>query len=221
MKNAKKNIMIFGAVVIALLMVSTATAVTMPQSNESSNSGATPESSISGTSPNVGINHVEPGIYLSGPEQRKILSDALNYVGDTENRILIQEIIKKMDSKGFVDDSDVEQIISSNNLELTGGILQTIDTVGSTAMCGGWVHCIRRPFALGPVVGLIFCLWWDACPLGSNSVHITIGGNPPITYNHHGTAIGFIGLIGNNLPVQGEGFTIKGIALLVTTYRPT
>jgi hypothetical protein len=214
MKNVKKNIILFGAVVIALLMVSSATAVTTPQSNEISKSGTT----IAGS-----INYVEPGIYLSGSEQRTILSDALNFVDDPDFRILLQEIIEEMDN-GPVDSNDIEQIISDNGLEVGTITFGGISTGGPGAYpitSGGCANCLRRPLCLivmGPIAVLHFRAFYQQS-IDNNPdypVQITIGGKF-INYGIVGNAIGFIGGVSNCIPM---GFTCIGFALLIN-YRVT
>jgi hypothetical protein len=209
MKNVKKNIMIFGAVVIALLMVSSATAVITPQSNEISKSGTV----VAGS-----INYVEPGIYLSGSEQRAILSDALDFVDDSDFRILLQEIIEEMDY-GPVESDDIEQIISDNGLEVGNIGFGGISTSGPGPYpdtSGGWAFCPHRPFCLGVFFSIILpfhAVYQQSIDNNPNyPVQITIGGKF-IDYEIVGVAIGFFGFAWNNVAPY-MGFRVQGFALL-------
>ena len=152
---------------------------------------------------------------LSGSEQRQILSDSLNYVNEPENRILVQEIIKLMDTRGFVDDNDVQQIISANNLGLSAGIWHTIETGPN---CGGYANCIRKPISIFPCLFLpVACLFWEVCYQKIGTINpcypsIYIDGYH-ITYDCSGYAIGFVGGYINGIP---EGVIIHGKALVVS-----
>gem|GEM_PF-1464712 len=199
-----KNIMVFGAVAIALLMVSSATAVTMPHSNESLKSGPVVVGSI---------NYVQPGIYLSGSEQRKILSDALISVDDLDAYQLLQAIIEKMDLKGFVDSNDIEQIISDNNLNfsfITSGPITTGDTP-----CAGDLLCLRRPLGISKIPVKYAMLFWWAYDWATYEwdVNVTVS-TEKFTENHIGWAIGFSGISYVGSDYFGTWCVIHGSALL-------
>jgi len=204
--NRKKYGIILGAVAIALIMVSSATAVTMPQSNENSSSG-----------PGV-TNCVEPGIHIN-VIQKRILRAALKDVDDPGLRTLLEEIIKK---KGPVDSSDIEKILSDHpDIEvgtITSGSIETGDHCS-----GGWMNSLRRPLCLCLIVGPFACLHFRACYQDAGGIvptlypQITIGGKF-IDYDIEGNAIGIRVAFpsGNFIPT---GFVINGVAVLIN-YRP-
>lgn len=200
--------MFFGAVVITLIMVSSATAVTAPQQNEKQNSG------------NGVVNYVEPGIHIS-VDQKKTLKTALRYVDDPDFRVLLQEIIKK---KGPVDSSDIEQIIKDNNLDVGTIAVGGISTgEGNSIYSGGWAFCPRRPCCFCVVLPVVY-LHFTACyqehvfpHYPDYPVEITIHGTF-IDYGIKGNAVGFCGLVWNN-PAPDLGFTCGGAALLIS-YKP-
>jgi hypothetical protein len=208
----KKKIILgsIGAVVIVLLMISSATAVAMPLSNESSNSGASV------------TNYVEPGIHIS-VMQKGILRASLKHVDDPDVRVLLQGIIKK---KGPVDSNDIEQIIIDNNLEIgtiTFGGIATGGPGSYPDTSGGYAMCPRRPFCFGVILPIIFlhfqAFYQDSIDTSPNyPVQITIGGKF-IDYSISGLAIGFIGFVFNN-PAPRMGFECNGAALLIH-YRAT
>jgi hypothetical protein len=198
-----------GAVVIASLIISSATAVSLPLSNESSNSGASV------------TNFVEPGIHIS-VMQKGILRAVLKNIDDPDVRVLLQEIIKK---KGPVDSNDIEQIINDNDLEvgtITSGGIVTGGPGAYPSISGGYAFCLRRPacyFVILPIIWLHFkAVYQESWDHSQNyPVQITIGGKF-IDYAITGNAIGFIGFVFNSFP-PNMGFQCDGVALLIIYYR--
>ena len=208
MKNVKKNSIFFGAAVVALIMISGATVATMKQPNESSKVRVIVSS---------GITCVEPGIYLSGSEQRKTLSDSLNYIDDPEVYQLVQAIIVKMDSKGFVNSYDIEQIVNEYNLEfnLIAGIGSTI-TTGAYPNPGRTIW-VGHPFQnSGTVIFGVF--FWSAKhsynPARDVNITIYTAIVVHIIDDHSGLSIGFSGTFSRGEEETGKWFTIQGSALL-------
>ena len=203
----KKKMMLgsIGAVAIALLMVSSANAVTTPQLKESSNSG------------NGVTNYVEPGIHIS-VAQKRILKAALPYVDDPNFHVLLQKIIEK---RGSVDSNDIEQILIDNNLEVGTIAFGSIVTgAGSNPSSGGMAHCLRRFFCMLMVVLPVALLHFYTCYQEAAFPNtpdcppqITIGGTF-IDYSIVGNAIGFWGLVFNNMAPY-VGWRCDGNAILI------
>ena len=215
MKNVKKNTIFFGAVIVALLMISSATAVNLPQTDESNELEA--EKIVDEL-----VNYVDPNIYLSGQEELNILLEALdllNFDDDPDVYLLLQEIIAVMNSKGYADSSDIEQIIHDNDLEvgtITFGGISTGGPAHKTFSGGVVALCPRRPFCLGLIVcsSILFFRTCTSNMPGNQQIlppQITISGKF-INYDIRGITIGFIGLAGN----QGNyNFNMIGFALVI------
>jgi len=209
MKNLKKNSIFFGAALVAIIMVSGTTIGNMVQLNESSKL-------ISNVSSDT--TYVESGIYLSGSEQRKILSDSLYYIDNPTVCVLIQAIIAEMDSKGFVNSDDIEQIVNEYNLEFS-----LISGIGAPITTGaypnpGYVLRVGRPLQNSEFVifGLLF---WSAKhsynPAREINITITLSGaQSHIIDDHSGLSIGFSGIFSRGEEETGRWFTIQGSALL-------
>lgn len=239
MKKLKKTIIIFGAVAIALIMVSGATGTNVLQTAQikkveselqnndldlrlSSSFGIDTKNTMDSQSQqnqnsvNNANNHVKPGIYLSG-KQKLFLRAALKFVDDPDVRLLLEQIIRKIELKGYVDSSDIAQIISDNNLELgtiTSGFIETGDD--NSRLCGGGFFCPRHPLNLISAI-LPVCFYWRAfVDMMSHPVKITIDG-VYITYENQGWAIAFSGLLSNAF--FWRGMEIWGIAALII-YKP-
>lgn len=209
----KKSITIFGAVTITLLMISSATAVTIQQANESIES----ESIV-----NEQINYVNPDIYLSGLEQMNILLDALNFVDNPDVYLLLQEIIAVMETKGYVNSDDIEQIINDNDLEVGTITFGQINTGGPAdpSRSGGIVGlCPRRPLCFGILV-IPFSSFLYFCTYDQNDPNIyphipcqiTIAGKYEGNPINWGFTVGFIGVAGRE---WGGVFQLHGAALLI------
>jgi len=198
---------VLGAVAIVLLMISSATAVAMPLSNESSNSGASV------------TNYVEPGIHIS-VMQKRILRAAINYVDDQDINLLLQEIVKK---KGPVDSNDIEEIIKKNDINIGTITFGRIETGGPDiaypGQSGGWAKCPRRPgcliFTFLPIIFLyIHAVFQESFDFSPDwPVQITIGGEF-INYEVRVLVIGFIGSVGTNFP-PSMGFQCSGWAPII------
>ena len=216
MKNVKKKTMFFGAVVVALLMVSSVTAVNVPQVDES-------EELESEKIVDELVNYVYPDIYLSGQEELNILLEALDLLDfddDPDFYLLLQGIVAVMNSKGYVDSSDIEQIINDNDLEVGSigvGAFVTGGPHEPHSSSGGYVNCLRRPLCIGIVpIPVIVLLHFDVRyqNVGFWQIYypqITIGSRF-IDWNIVGNAIGYVGIVGNE-PLLG--FNSDGTALLI------
>jgi hypothetical protein len=207
-KNVKKNAIFFGAALVAILIVSGTTVGTMAQLNESLKAGSNVAS---------GTACVEPGIYLSGSDQRKTLSDSLNYIDDPEVHQLVQAIIVKMDSKGFVNSYDIEQIVNEYNLEFN-----LIAGIGSVITTGaypnpGYVIRAGHPFQNSGTV-IFGVLFWSAKhsynPARDVNITIYTAIVVHIIDDHSGLSIGFSGTFSRGEEEAGKWFTIHGSALL-------
>ncbi len=206
MKNMKKNSLFFGAFLVALLMVSGTSIGTMTQQNDISKLGIS------------SVSCVKSGIYLSGSYQRKILSDSLCHIGNPDARVLVQAVITEMDSKGFVNSYDIEQIVNEYDLEF--GI---IAGSGASITTGaypnpGYAMRVGHPFQnSGTIVfGLLF---WNAKhslnPVREINITITLAGaQQHIVDDKIGLCVGFSGTFSRGEEETGKWFTIHGSALL-------
>jgi len=210
-KNMKNNVLVFGATLISILMASSITAVTMPLSDERLQLGSNVVNSTA---------CVQPGIYLSGSEQRKILSDSLSSIDDPDVYQLVQAIITKMDYKGFVDSYDIQQIVNEDNLEFVYINYNTITT--GDYPNPGWVIRVGHPFRDSEEQVKFALLFWVARHSYDPARDINIIIHDLIyQYNdHRGWAIGFSGTYSNGEEETGHWFTIHGSALLFIIKPP-
>jgi hypothetical protein len=209
----KKNVLLFGAALISMLMVSSATAVTIAQLNESPQKGSSVASSTT---------CVKPGIYISGPEQRKILSDSLYYIDNPNAHLLVQAIIATMDLKGFVNSDDIEQIVNEYNLQFS-----LIAGIGAPITTGaypnpGYVIRLGHPFQNSGTV-IFGVLFWSAKhsynPARDINITITLAGaQAHIVDDKLGLSIGFSGTFSRGEEETGRWFTIQGSALMHLVY---
>ncbi len=217
----KKGILVFGAVAIALLTVSSVTAVNVPQLDES-------EELESEKIVDEKLNYVDPDIYLSGQEELNILLEALDLLDfddDPDFYLLLQGIVAVMNSKGFVDSSSIEQIINDNDLEvgyIDFGHIYTGDgsETWSSGYCGGTAGCPKRiegPLFHVAISYVLFAtIWWNAYKNGV-PIKITISGEE-ITGANHGVVLGYTGnyKIDAGRPQWYDcSFRLNGCALLI------
>jgi len=209
----KKNAIFFWAALVAMLVVSGSTVGTMAQLNENSKLG---------NNVSRGTTYVELGIYLSGSEQRRILSDSLCYIDDPNARMLIQAVITEMDSKGFVNSDDIELIVNEYHLEFS-----LIAGIGAPITTGaypnpGYAVWVGHPFQNSETVifGLLF---WNAKhsynPARDINITITLSGIPVhIVDDKLGLSVGFSGTFSRGEEETGRWFTIQGSALIHLVY---
>lgn len=209
MKNAKKNYVFFGAVLVTIIMMSGTTIGTVTQLNKSPMLKSDSSSDIT---------CVEPNIYLSGTKQRKILSDSLHYIDAQDARVLIQAIVAEMDSKGFVNSYDIEQIVNEYNLEFS-----LITGIGTSITTGaypnpGYAIRLANPFQKSGtiVLGLLF---WNAKHSynPSRDINITItssGAKQYIDIDKMGLSVGFSGTFARGEEETGKWFTMQGTVLM-------
>jgi hypothetical protein len=108
-RTARKYVLIFTAVAISLLMISSATAVNIRQLNKTDG--------ILKTSEDDEV-YIDPEFYLEGDAQKKLLEDALDEIDDSDIQLILNEMIKEMNNKEYVDNTDVEDMVDT--LSLTG-----------------------------------------------------------------------------------------------------
>lgn len=207
----KKIILFFGIVAISLLMISSATATIIPPSIERSRLNSDSVNSC-----------VTSGMYISGPEQRKILSDSLRYIDDSDAYQLVQAILIMMDSKGFVNSEDIEQIVNGYNLEFT-----LIAGIGCPITTGaypnpGYTIRVGHPFQNSGTV-ILGVLFWNAKhsynPARNIDITITLSGaQQHIIDDKMGLCIGFSGTFARGEEETGRWFTIQGSALMHLVY---
>jgi len=206
----KKSIF-FGAAIVVVIMVSSAAFGVATQLKDCS------KSSVSSN-----MAYVEPGIYLSGSEQRKILSDCLGYIDNPNARVLIQTIVDMMSSKGFVNSNDIEMIVSEYHLEFS-----FISGIGASITTGaypnpGYVMRAGHPLQNSGTV-LFGLLFWSAKhssnPAREINITITLSGaQQHIVDDKAGLCVGFSGSFARGEEETGKWFTIQGSALMHLVY---
>lgn len=121
-KNMKKSIIVFGAVLTVILMVSSATAA---------------------------LQHIDSNIKITKLYEKK-LTNAYN-VADGDFKILIGEIIELLKTKNVVDSNDIKNIIDENYLSISRVYLAryaSTNAIVSPGSCGP--HALRPFYWGGP-----------------------------------------------------------------------
>jgi len=166
-----------GAVIVSLLMVSSATAVIMPKSNESPNSR----------------NYYDNKIVLT---DKKIsdLEKALTYSQDSEISKLIQGIIDLLREKGKINNKDIREMIKTNHINVDEYYGPAIIKAHS----GGGINWpMLRVFGLFTrFISSGVVLWYAENLYGHSPVDVSIKGKQ-INYKHTGLALCYMGIAGN------------------------
>ena len=211
MEKMKKKSIFFGAALVSIFLVFGATGTAVTQIKE-----------ISKVKTGISTTCVEPGIYISGSEQRKILSDSLCYIDEPNAHRLIQAILAVMDLKSFVNSKDLEQIIIENNLEfsLVAGIGAPITT--GAYPNPGYALRVGHPLQSSGTV-LFGLLFWNAKhslnPARDINITITLSGLQLIVVDDKlGLSVGFSGTFARGEEETGKWFTLQGSALLHLVY---
>ena len=198
--NRKKYGIVFEAVAIVLLMVSSATAVTMSQSNESTKSGTTVGSYES---------RVDPNIYLT-KEKVPILIEELQYIDNPEVSALVKEIINTINEKGYVNSNDIKSIENKlgTHLIVGTGFVSAGGSGRAVSVFPGFF--LSQIFYAGPSV---FVSWEGLS--GFNTPTSTRINFRTIDGDQWGCAIGFAGYVGNGIFCGVPYYGLMGVGALI------
>ena len=110
--NKRMLVGCFGAVVVALLMVSSATAINVVQTNKMK------ESFESESYDDKDDLYVDPNLHLTR-NHLPILKRAIRNMEDDQYKEVVQRIIDLVERQGTVDSGDVRQIIDDTDARIT------------------------------------------------------------------------------------------------------
>jgi hypothetical protein len=181
MKNRALKIGSIGTFVIALLIVSSSTALTTTQ-NQVKNQEKTM--------------HIDSNIKITKKYEQKLM-DASKIVDDPDFKILLEKIIDLLQTKKVVNSGDIQKIIQDNDLVVSGvysskdfHIARGISTNGMWGYCAG--DCGLKPIGIIPYVGGI--IYWHARASSWSYVGVNVNIGPyTYTYDHNGLVIGYFG----------------------------
>ncbi len=181
MKEMKKNIIVFGAVLVALLMASSATAVTMTQPNMELESSAVVQSYESQVDPDINI----------GLDKLSTLYESLQYIDNPDVLSLVQAIIDEIEDDGAATSQDIEQI------EEDLGIFFPIHA-GAINSGGAGESLIALPGALLLLVVTMYfgpsaVVYWSGLNHANTPAATSINLIERYRGNHQGFIIGFLG----------------------------
>jgi hypothetical protein len=178
MKRMRKNIIVFGAVVL-ISIVSLWPVVSSLNAESTQN-----------TSDAIPLNKFLNNGHLP------ILKEAVNLIENEIYKSVLQEIIDFIEEHGYISDSQIEEILDSYDLQPSN--IQILCGISGTSN-GGAI-----PFPGAYRSGLIYfakricLLFWDATDDGNLDINIKVGNNQIFT-EHSGFAIGYAGIVSNQL----------------------
>ena len=203
-----KYVLVIGAVVVALLMISSACAVNVVQSNNV-------KSSLESESSDV---YVDPNIHLS-TKHLNLLKKALKQSEDPMDKQLLQSIIDHIEEKGIVKSNDISKIVNELDTGLIGIHCGFISGHGYN---DGESFLFR-----GPIQVLLFIIEQSILLSSWQFVGIiaywSSGGENPVRVNlrqydipHQGFIIGFLGMsYCGGSPWDGIWYRILGFGTLI------
>jgi len=188
--NQKKYEIVFGAVAIALLMVSSATAVIVPQTQQTQiktvpavDQGSTVQNDV----------YVDPKIYLTGDDLPG-LREMLGETDDQETRELVEQTISVIESKGFVNSNDIKGFLKPGS-----GVIG-VYSGWISGVSGGWAKIplgLKFIWPFGEYITIFYACFlphtvkWNATREGDADVDIKIGDDVHLTTLHKGIATWF------------------------------
>lgn len=178
----KKYWLVFGAVVISLLMISSATAINVIETRR-------PVSS------NKQV-YIDPNICLTRGQVSK-LQQAIPYISDRQDKAIVQEIIQRIQIKGKVDSQDISNIVYKLNIYDRSFYTGFVSASGGAGLVGGFpIHFIRALiffiFAMGGSFGTILVGSWNVIGGTHNVPNCEINGRT-IFYSQPNKGLALLG----------------------------
>jgi hypothetical protein len=206
----RKYILIFGAALTTLLLISSATAVNFsndgtteeetPPGNWGVEEGQLPGNDEAEEEPPDNDAYVDPNIELTTTLHLSQLEILVNKIDDAEFKIFTQELINELKKDGVVTAQDVREILGRHEFLASSSVYRgpISGTAGNKAKAFGFPLRFHILYVListqvwyswpGPGLGV----WWS-CTEGYKDIHITVGGDE-ITGYHKGMAFFQFGL---------------------------
>jgi len=186
--NKKNIVIVFGAVIITLLMVSSATAVNLSHIR---NIREIRENKVINNEKEV---YIDPNIKLTKRYLPK-LKMALDKIDKPKYKELTQKIIQTIEKKGIVRSNDLKDILIELNMENTevysGKINGYACCLSAAISFPGYLPGIFL-FYFGPTVFLFWTAYTSGCE--NDEIDFTIGVlGHHITEEHSGFALAFFG----------------------------
>jgi len=214
MKKKGKYVLVIGAVVVVLLMVSSACAVSVVQESKAKNATENDSNEI----------YIDPNIYLTRKHLPLLKRSIRELDDDLISKELLQHIIDVIEIKGEINSNEIRDIIQYSDVELAGvhgpGF---IFGHGPGTAWGFPFTILRIAFRIltAPIPSLI--MGWEAdnsqgghVPPNSRDINVKLR-SKVYDGNHRGFAIGYIGLAYIHLEIVGVDwyeFDLAGIGLL-------
>ncbi len=213
MNIRKKYGLIFGAVIVTVLLISSTTAINVVQLNVKESNDV----------------YVDPNIHLTR-KHLPLLIRTERQIEDLDYKKIVQEIIDVIKNNMKADSYDIQEIIEDYDLDVSEVYAPALITTGGSD-CAGFAFTIPGGLLLMAVTsllsfgGLYFqigiggIMSWEASKENSPhyGIHIEINGNS-YTTSHEGFSIGFFGTISGHVqqhPWDDDYFEMIGLALLV------
>lgn len=203
MKNRVVKIGSFWAVVISLLMISSATAINVVQSNTTT----TQKKDV----------YVEPNICLT-KKYLPVLKRSEKQLQDPEYKKIVQQIVSLLEKNGKVTSDDVKNIVDSSNADIKAVYALGRINGGGTGLAWCFPFFFLKEF---PFLGLFtfplptLIMQWEI----SNNGHALNAGVyvKPLLKNHFydetnhngGTAIGYIGFVMAYTIIERPGYIVN------------
>jgi len=213
----KRIVLIFGAILTTLLMISSATAVNI---NQTQNIKVNTKNK---NTENKNEMYVDPSIELTKKDLPK-LKLAVERIEKPLYKEFTKEIIKTIEDKGILKSDGVKEILielGMQNSEVHSG--KIIGHAEWSSMCFGFPFIPLFNFWIGPS---LFILWNADIFDSEDVIDYTVGVlNKRITVDHEGFGIPFTGFWSHGIYFKGQypdGFTSRVIgrsSLIVITYR--
>lgn len=220
MKKKGKYVLVIGAVVVVMLMVSSACAVNVVSNKIIATEKTTSKYNIK----------YPPNLIEEIDEERYITKNAIPYLllsfifeGDLEWKQTFFQIIQIVHKKGAVNKDNIKNILEQNNLGIWDIYIGTSVETPSTS--GGYIFSMPGlvRILLGGYISKGGIVTWRA--IRTNRWFPTVYYDPEVKvgnslydYAHVGRAIGFFGLMSSTTilnPIEGGKFTLTGFSLVV------
>lgn len=163
MKNRVIRIGSLGTVIISLLMISSATAINVLQSDTA-------------TSMKKNV-FIDPNIFLTKDQVSK-LQQAVQFIDDSKDKAIVQQIIQTLQVKGKVDSDEIKDIVCKLNIYDRSFYAGFVAAHGGAGSVGGFPpHFLRLLIFSGVVTfGTIIIGSWDVIGGTLNAPSCTING---------------------------------------------
>lgn len=194
-------------------MVSTATAVTVPQTQQTStinepivDQGSTAQNDV----------YVDPNVRLT-KDDLPLLKRSLDQIKDLDYKYVLQQIIKVITEKGIADSNSIREILLHSGTDIKDMYSACKVDADSNGEAFCFPGLIRSALFVFFSKGTILKWHGDNNYAGYDHIYVKIN-NQEYTTKHEGVAIGYFGSVSNKMRALGisiwPAFSLYGFALL-------